>query len=108
MRGVLVLEAAATEAVEAAGWYEARRVGLGDDFRSEFKLVLDRLREGILPGTPWPGRLGERGVKRLLMRRFPFSVVFVTTGEQVVLLALAHHRRKPNYWRDRLSETKGR
>lgn len=105
MRGVLVLEAATAEAVEAAGWYEAQRAGLGDDFRSEFKLVLDRLREGILPGTPWPGRLGERGVKRLLMRRFPFSVVFVTTGEQVVVLALAHHRRKPNYWRDRLSET---
>ena len=108
MRGLRVLDAAATEAVEAAGWYEARRVGLGDDFHSEFKLVLDRLREGILPGTPWRGRLGERGVKRLLMRRFPFSVVFVTARDHVVVLALAHQRRKPNYWRDRLSETKGR
>jgi toxin ParE1/3/4 len=103
MRAVRVLDAAASEAVEAAAWYEARRRGLGADFRSEFKLVLDRLREGILPGTPWPGRLGERGVKRVSMKRFPFFVVFVPTGEQVVLLALAHHRRKPNYWRDRLA-----
>jgi hypothetical protein len=37
------------------------------------------------------------------MKRFPFFVVFVQTGEHVVVLALAHHRRKPNYWRDRLT-----
>jgi hypothetical protein len=45
MRAVRVLEAAASEAVEAAAWYEARRRGLGADFRSEFKLVLDRIRD---------------------------------------------------------------
>jgi len=49
MRSVRVLEAAATEAAEAAGWYEARRNGLGAGLRSEFKLALDRLREGICP-----------------------------------------------------------
>jgi hypothetical protein len=43
--------------------------GTGSKFRSEFKVALDRLREGILRGTPWPGTLGERGVKRLLMQR---------------------------------------
>ena len=69
------------EAAEAAVWYEARRRGLGAEFRSEFKFALDRLREGILGGTPWPGRLGELGVTRLLMQRFPFSVVFVATTE---------------------------
>lgn len=106
MRTVRVLEAAAVGA-EAALWYEERRKGLGAEFRSEFKFALDRLREGILRGTPWPGRLGERGVKRLLMQRFPFSVVFVATGEAVTVLALAHHRRKPGYWRDRLGAGKG-
>ena len=82
MRSVRVLEAAATEATEAAGWYEARRKGLGAGLRSEFKLALDRLREGMLSGRPWPGPLGERGVKRLLMNRFPFSVVFVDYERQ--------------------------
>jgi hypothetical protein len=108
MRTVRVLEAAATEAAEAAVWYEARRKGLGAEFRSEFKFALDRLREGILRGTPWPGRPGERGVKRLLMQRFPFFVVFVAAGEAVTVLALAHHRRKPGYWRDRLGPARGR
>ena len=63
---------------------------------------------GSCPRRHGPGRLGERGVKRLLMGRFPFSVVFVVTGEHVVVLALAHHRRKPNYWRDRLKQATGR
>ena len=108
MRSVRILEAAAVEAAEAAAWYEMRRKGLGAEFRAEFKVALDRLREAILRGTPWPGRLGERGVKRLLMQRFPFSVVFVATAEGVTVLALAHHRRKPGYWRDRLGPGKGR
>lgn len=107
MRTVRVLEAAAAEAAEAAAWYEARRKGLGAGFRSEFKLALDRLREGILLGAPWPGRPGERGVKHLLMPRFPFSVVFVAAREEVTVLALAHHRRRPGYWRDRLGPGKG-
>jgi toxin ParE1/3/4 len=101
MSSVRVLEAAAAEAEEAAAWYEARRKGLGTEFRSEFKLALDRLREGILPGSPSPGVLGKRGVKRLLMNRFPFSVVFVAGDKEVIVLALAHHRRRPDYWRDR-------
>lgn len=107
MSSVRVLEAAATEAEGAAAWYEARRKGLGIQFRSEFKLALDRLREGILPGSPSPGVLGKRGVKRLLMNRFPFSVVFVAKGKDVVVLALAHHRRRPDYWRDRVGKATG-
>lgn len=106
MPAIRVLEAAAAEAVEAAAWYEARRGGLGSEFRSEFKVALEKLREGILPGSPWPGRLGDRGVRRILMKRFPFSVVFVTMGQEAVVLALAHHRRRPGYWRQRLSTSK--
>jgi toxin ParE1/3/4 len=106
MRSVRVLEAAAVEAAEAAAWYEARRRGLGGEFRSELKVALDQLCEGILPGSPWPSRLSDRGVRRVLMKRFPFSVVFVTMREEAVVLALAHHRRRPGYWRQRLGTTK--
>ena len=104
MRSVRVLEAAAAEAAEAAAWYEDQRRGLGGEFRAEFKVAVDRLRESVVPGRSWPGLLGQRGVKRLLMRRFPFSVVFVAVGEGAVVLAIAHHRKKPNYWRDRLGK----
>jgi toxin ParE1/3/4 len=105
MSGVRILEAAAAEAAGAATWYESQRAGLGADFRADFKAALDSLQEGVLPGSPWPGRLGERGVKRILLKRFPFSVVFVDTGSGKVVLAVAHHRRRPAYWRGRLART---
>jgi hypothetical protein len=102
MHSVRVLEAAALEAEEAAVWYEMRRSGLGKEFRAAFKVALDRLREERVPGTPWPGVLSKRGVKRIGMKRFPFHVVFVATDMASVVLAVAHHRRRPGYWRGRL------
>src|SRR5580658_4176501 len=102
MPAVRILEAAAAEAAEAAAWYESQRAGLGRDFREDFRLGLDVLREGRVPGSPWPGRLGDRGVKRILLKRFPFSLVFVAAAGGVVVLAVAHHRRRPAYWRSRL------
>lgn len=102
MRSVRVLEAAAIEAEEAAAWYEARRARLGGEFREAFKVALECLREDRVPGTPWPSRLGERGVKRIGMKRYPFYVVFVAAQAETVVLAVAHHRRRPAYWRDRV------
>jgi toxin ParE1/3/4 len=103
MPGVRILEAAAAEAAGAAAWYEAQRAGLGADFRADFKADLDTLQEGVVPGSPWPGRLGERGVKRILLKRFPFSLVYVVSGGGRVVLAVAHHRRRPAYWRGRVA-----
>jgi len=105
MPAVRILEAAAAEAVGAAAWYESQRAGLGADFREDFRAALDTVEEGVVPGSPWPGRLGDRGVKRTLLKRFPFSVVFVDTGSGKVVLAVAHHRRRPAYWRGRLPRT---
>lgn len=107
MRSVRVLEPAAAEAVEAAAWYESHRPGLGADFREEFGLALEMLREGPVPGKTWPGRLGQRRVKRFTMKRFPFFVVFVNIRSEAVVLAIAHHRRRPGYWRDRIPRTMG-
>lgn len=109
MRSVRILEAATTEAEEAAAWYEAQRTGLGAEFRQEFKLALDLLREDLLPGMPCPGRLGERAVRRIRMKRFPFHVVFVeTAAAAVMVLAVAHQRRRPGYWRNRRAIEKRR
>jgi toxin ParE1/3/4 len=106
MRSVRLLESAAAEAEEAAAWYEGQREGLGADFRKQLKVSLDALRRNPLPGSPWPGRLGDRGVKRTSMKRFPFFLVFVTVDAGCVVLAIAHHRRRPGYWRNRIPDTK--
>jgi toxin ParE1/3/4 len=102
MRHVAVHMDASAEAEEAALWYEAEREGLGQDFVSQLQKAYADLREGLLPGIPWRGALASRGVKFLLLNRFPFKVVFVAREDAVLVLAIAHHSRKPAYWRERL------
>ena len=47
--------------------------------------------------TTW--RVDEDGSRRRVLKRFPYSLVFDVDGRTVTLLALAHHRRRPGYWR---------
>ena len=47
------------------------------------------------------GAAGERGAKRLILKRFPYDVVVRETGAEIVVIAFAHHSRRPGYWRGR-------
>lgn len=48
-------------------------------------------------GSPWRGG----GRRRYFMKRFPYSLVYTVSGEDVLILAVAHHSRRPGYWRGR-------
>lgn len=56
---------------------------------------------GLLLQHPRLGALWGRGKRRYSMRRFPYSLVYVIAGEEVRILAVAHHSRRPGYWRGR-------
>ena len=101
MRKVRIHADASREAVEAEGWYEQQRPGLGTDFASAVDAALDVLEEGIVPLQPVGSSARARGVKRLGLKRFPFDVVIVERGEEVLVIAFAHHARRPGYWRQR-------
>ena len=102
MRVLRIHEAAAEEAAEAAAWYEKERPGLGLDFEQAIDAALDLLEQDIVPMTSAPGVAGTRGVKRLLLRRFPYAVIVRERGTEMLVIAFAHHARRPGYWRDRL------
>lgn len=101
-RSVKILDDAADEAAEAAAWYERQHEGLGFAFEQAVYAALDLLEEGIVPLTPMPGSAGKRGARRLILKRFPYSVVVREQDAEVVVIAFAHHARRPGYWRDRL------
>jgi plasmid stabilization system protein ParE len=42
-------------------------------------------------------------VRNLVLRRSPYRVVYTFAGDDIVILAVAHLRRRPGYWRDRLT-----
>ena len=103
MTRLRVHEAATEEAAEATEWYENERPGLGAHFQSALDSALDLIEEGIVPLAPVPGEAGAAGLKRLVLRRFPFSIIVHAADDEIVIIAFAHHARRPGYWRVRLS-----
>jgi plasmid stabilization system protein ParE len=48
----------------------------------------------------WPTYL--HGTRRLVIQRFPFSVIYLDDSDLITIIAVAHSKRKPGYWKDRL------
>lgn len=103
MKHVKIGKDAALELEEAAAWYEHEQTGLGVRFISAFENALDLLREANPPLTPILGNAGRLGAQKLILHRFPFSVVVQEMEHAIVIVALAHHSRRPGYWRFRLA-----
>ena len=88
--------AAQDEFVETVAFYEAAGVGLGQQFREAVRVGLDRI-------VAHPEIGGRRGsTRRFVIDGFPFDVVYRVRPEGIDVLALAHHRRRPGYWRRRV------
>ena len=87
---------AVAEARGAARWYRERNPDAAEAFLTEFDRALRRIAEAP---ERWP--VVEAGWRRFVLRRFPFSIVYRVQSGQVEVLALAHGRRRPGYWRDR-------
>lgn len=102
MRQIRLLEEAAQEAIEAAAWYEQERTGLGRDFSQAVEAALDLLQDGIVPPGPMPGTAGKQGTARLILKRFPYDIVVYERPKEILIVAVAHHARRPGYWRSRL------
>ena len=101
MRRVRILEDASDEALAAAAWYDQQKRGLGIEFEQALDAALDLLEEDLAPLVPVPGVAGAKGAKRLLLGRFPYSIVVRESSDEYLLIAIAHQHRRPGYWKDR-------
>lgn len=88
---------AATEMLEAAGWYEKRVPGLGDDFlvacHDAFELIAKAPEQHLHVG---------RGFRRYVLPRFPYLVFFEQHDGLLVIVAVLHGARNPRRWQKRL------
>jgi toxin ParE1/3/4 len=89
---------ASAELDAAALWYEQEQIGLGAAFLDEISLAVVAVSEA--PRT-WPVVSKRRQIRRFLLTRFPFALLFVSLPDAVVVLAVAHTKRRPFYWRAR-------
>lgn len=93
---------AAEEAQEAARWYE-RQGGVGGAFLDAVAATLDEVRQWPRSGALVDGATPSGRVRRIPLRRFPYHLVYAIDDDDIVhVLAVAHDRREPAYWADRL------
>jgi toxin ParE1/3/4 len=81
---------------QAADFYDLESPGLGSTFLNAVERALQQVRDH--PESA-PIILGSN--RKKVVARFPFSVVYFVLEGTVVVLALAHQRRRPYYWRQR-------
>jgi plasmid stabilization system protein ParE len=88
--------AARDEFVEAAAWYESRQDGLG----AQFVAQIDR---AVAMAASQPERFPvvHRGIRRIVVRQFPYCIYFQVEPERIVVLAVFHGRRSPVRWQGR-------
>src|SRR4051794_6307968 len=88
---------ASDEFLEAENYYFKIRAVLAEDFRVEITGMVEKVRK-----RPKSFARYLVGTRRSIARRFPYFVVFKEYRKEIVVVAVAHAKRKPGYWRERL------
>lgn len=91
------LKEAERELTEAALWYEKKETGLGRRLRNEVVHIVRRIAEDPML---WRERKG--GYRRVNCPVFPYFVAYIIRGQKVIVLAVGHGHRKPDYWKSRM------
>lgn len=88
--------AAEAELREATAYYEGKVAGLGADFRAEVELACAQIQSAP---ERWPKRI--RRTRWYRVRRFPYSIIYLDLELSILVVAVAHAKRRPHYWRIR-------
>ena len=97
MRKIVFLDPATDEMHEAVQYYEHQTKGLGFAFLQEIQHTIDQILD-----HPLLGELMSESVRRRLVRRFPFGVLYSVDPEAIVIVAVMHLRQKLGYWTSRV------
>jgi len=92
------LPEAEKELYEQALYYNEQELGLGNEFLDEVEFAITRILE-----TPYSWTEIEKGIRRILTRRFPFGVLYHYIEEQseILIIAVMNTNREPGYWQSR-------
>jgi toxin ParE2 len=87
---------ARAEMRESFEFYEARLEGLGLRFLSAVEQTVERISTHPEAGAPLSGEFRKR-----IVSGFPYNIIYRVREDYVYLVAVAHHHRRPGYWRER-------
>jgi len=98
---VLFHRLAAQEYRDARRWYERRRAGLGAELKAAVEKAVERI---AAQPDRWP--VFRDRYRRVRLRRFPYALYYhIDNLDDILILAVAHHRRRPGYWLRRKRES---
>ena len=92
------LKPAGAEVDEAIAYFDEQRESLGARFEED---LLNTVR--LVTDHPFAGKLLTDSVRKFRFRRFRYNLIYVVDGDEILIVAVAHHSRRPGYWRGRLS-----
>ncbi|MBA2540594.1 MAG: hypothetical protein H0V17_13215 [Deltaproteobacteria bacterium] len=100
----LVVDGEAYAEAEAQVRYYAERAGeiVSLRFAAEIEAVFRGLVEGRFVGVNHPRVRFRLPLKRVLLDRFPFAIVFYVENEVVTVVAVEALKKRPGYWRSRV------
>lgn len=84
-------------------WYDEREPGVGARFEVAVSEAIDAAVDSPESWAVWPGWERQPIVRSKGVSGFPYRVVYFVAGEELGIVAVAHAKRRPGYWRDRVS-----
>ena len=88
---------AEAEYLESVAYYEGCRKGLGLRFVEAFEATILRIQN-----SPTIWRYFDDEIRRCLLEKFPFGVLYTIERDHILVVAVMHHSRKPGYWKKRI------
>ena len=97
MRQIRFLDEASEELEATATYYNYQQPGLGAAFLTEARKTRERIAE-----LPNAARSIRKNIRRRAVHKFPYYILYRVSDDDVLIIAIAHKRRRPGFWRGRI------
>ena len=105
MKPIRLSPEAVAELIEAASWYETRQPGLAVKFLQEIDQAQYAIQSLPLSFPRLANTTVDLEIRRALLPRFPYALLFLELQTEIRVLAVAHAKRHPDYWLNRIHAT---
>ncbi len=99
MKMIIIHHSAEIELWQAVEYYESKRCGLGLEFEKEVSKALVQIQSAP---ERWPKK--NHDTRLYLLKKFPYSIFYLDLSDFIWVVAFAHQKREPFYWRKRLDK----
>jgi len=97
LNSVFFHQAAKEELLSARDYYDDLVLGLGKSFILEIEKTIN-----IINRSPLAYPVTKQNIRKAVIMKFPYSILYIIEGDKIYLLAIMHQKRKPLYWKNRI------